>query len=128
MRFHKRLHDGEAQADPVFFLRIGFKFVEYSLQSVFGNSGSIIGDPALDGTFRFDFTCPDDYLAASGMPDRISNQVLKDTPQQAGICVRGQFVGDVVDEFRAAGTGQGMQIVKSALPRAAINREHDAPI
>ena len=95
----KRLHDGETQARSARILRIGFSLVEDFFEKLFGDSRTVVADPALNGTFRAKFPCPDDNLSAWRVLDCVGDQVLKDPPQQTGVCIDDQVVGHLVDQL-----------------------------
>ena len=63
MSLRKRLHDGETKARSSRVVWIAFSLVEDFFEKLFGDSRTVIADPALNGTIRDKFLRPDEHLS-----------------------------------------------------------------
>ncbi len=97
MKLGKCFYDRKAETHAALVLRIRFPLFEDFCERLLGNTRSVVADPALNNSVYGVFPCPDDNLTARSVSDGIGNQILKHTPQQTGVCIYDQIVGNLVD-------------------------------
>ena len=115
VRLNERLDDGETETQTTFTRGVGLQFVEHFFQTFLWDSPAVVSDPAFDHAFSTELLCLDLDLSARRVFDGVGDQVLKDPPQQACVCVNDQAVRDFIDKLGAAGSGHGTKIVDEGL-------------
>ena len=113
--FGDGLHDGESEAHAAGFFGIGFSLLEDLVEKVRGDAGAVVADAAFDDAFRGQFLCADDDLTAGGVFEGVGHEVLQESPQETGIGIHEEAVGDFIEHFGAGGVGHGMEVVDEGL-------------
>ena len=109
----KCLNDSETETQATFILRISFEFIEHFFKVVFRDAGTVVADRTFDGAVKLTRLNVD--LSARSELDCVGDQVLKDPPQQAGICIKDQVVRDFIDELGAARSSHWTKIMDESL-------------
>ena len=115
VRLDERLDDGETKAQTAFTRGIRLEFVEHFSQPFLRDPSSVVGHPAFDHAFSTQLLRLDLDLSARCVFDGVSDQVLKDPPQLAGVRVNDQAVRDFIDKLGAAGSSHWTKIVDEGL-------------
>lgn len=85
--------------------------VEHRAAAILRHALAVVADKTLHGVILARHARSDDDLPARRVGDRVRDQVLKHTPQQTGIGVDDEIVGNLVDQLRRVGHGDWVEIM-----------------